>query len=142
MARFLLVDDSQTIRISLKNAIKQAGAPNPTFLEAPTAAQAISEFRTHDPDVVFLDMMLGIGWGGTDVLKVMLAERPEAKIILITSLGRDRPEVVQAISLGAFGHVQKPEKGRDGGLEPPVQREQLAHDLLANLPPLVAVLDP
>jgi ActR/RegA family two-component response regulator len=60
--------------------------------------------------VVFLDMMLddSAHAGGLNALRAMLEERPDARIVLVTALPGEHPDVVKAVSLGAFGHLGKP----------------------------------
>jgi ActR/RegA family two-component response regulator len=95
------------VRLTVKRTIEGIYGKSTIITEAATAAQAVSEFRTSPPDIVFLDMMLADG-SGNDVLRLMLAERPEAKVILLTGLAREHKDVVDAISWGAFSHIQKP----------------------------------
>ncbi|HLE47071.1 MAG TPA: response regulator [Candidatus Thermoplasmatota archaeon] len=108
MRTYLIVDDSATVRITLKAAIAAADTTQPRILEARNAPIAITEFRMNNVDVVFLDMMLGPDMNGRELLQLMLNEKPEQKVILVTGLGRDHPDVVGAVSLGAFSFVQKP----------------------------------
>jgi DNA-binding NtrC family response regulator len=105
--RILVVDDSPTIRLTVRRTIEGMFGRGVQITEAASAAQAISEFRTAPPDIVFLDMMLFDG-SGNEVLRLMLSERPEAKVVLLTGLGKETKEVVDAISWGAFSHIQKP----------------------------------
>lgn len=103
-----MVDDSPTIRLTLKAAIQNAVKSNPRVVEAVDAHSAIDQFFLHNPSVVFLDMMLGQGAGGLDVLNVMLREKPDTRVVLVTALPQSHPDVVAAISLGAFAHIGKP----------------------------------
>lgn len=112
MTRFLVVDDSPTIRMMLVASIRQAtGGPTPA--EAADRAGAIEAFRQQQPEVVFLDLMLAQGEKGTDVLSDILQERPDCKVVVVTALPRDHPEVMAAISHGAFGYLQKPARVSD-----------------------------
>jgi ActR/RegA family two-component response regulator len=38
----------------------------------------------------------------------MLEVNPSTKVVLVTGLASDHPDVVQAIANGAFGYLQKP----------------------------------
>jgi two-component system chemotaxis response regulator CheY len=109
MVKFLLIDDSPTIRLNVKASILKLNKAA-LIVEAADVRQAVSEFRTERPDVVFLDMMLGKE-KGNDVLSLMLKENPGARIVLLTGLPREHAEVVDAISNGAFGYLQKPVRG-------------------------------
>ncbi|HUR64463.1 MAG TPA: response regulator [Candidatus Thermoplasmatota archaeon] len=107
MSRYLLVDDSPTVRLTLAAAIRNARKGVTDVKEAGDAKAALAEFKTHRPDVVFLDMMLP-GDSGLKVLDKMLEANPAAKVVLVTGLASDHPDVVQAIANGAFGYLQKP----------------------------------
>lgn len=108
MARYLIVDDSRTIRLAVGAALKQAGGIRTEVYEAEDTAGALTHFREKKPDIVFLDMMLAQGSKGLDALNAMLEERPDARIVIMTGLAPDHPDVVAAISHGAFAHIQKP----------------------------------
>ncbi|MEA3143014.1 MAG: two-component system, chemotaxis family, chemotaxis protein CheY [Thermoplasmata archaeon] len=107
MSRYLLVDDSPTVRLTLAAAIRNARKGVTDVKEAGDAKAALAEFKTHRPDVVFLDMMLP-GDSGLKVLDKMLEANPAAKVVLVTGLASNHPDVVQAIANGAFGYLQKP----------------------------------
>jgi CheY-like chemotaxis protein len=107
VSRYLLVDDSPTVRLTLAAAIRNARKGVADIKEAGDAKAALTEFAAHRPDVVFLDMMLP-GESGLKVLERMLQSNPSAKIVLVTGLASDHPDIVQAIAGGAFGYLQKP----------------------------------
>ena len=107
MSRYLLVDDSPTVRLTLAAAIRNARKGITDVREAGDAKEALVAFKEHRPDVVFLDMMLP-GDSGLHVLQKMLQANPAAKIVLVTGLASDHPDIVQAIATGAFGYLQKP----------------------------------
>ncbi|MFA5861432.1 MAG: response regulator [Candidatus Thermoplasmatota archaeon] len=69
---------------------------------------AIEEFHKAKFGTVFLDMMLEGQQNWLDVLRGMLKEKPDTRIVLLTALPEDNPSVVSAIGLGAFGHLKKP----------------------------------
>jgi CheY-like chemotaxis protein len=78
-------------------------------VEASEGTSALRLFEEHEPDVVFLDMHLGgEGPNGLDLVRRMLAARPGTNIILVTALGQEHPDVLAALSLGAFGYLRKP----------------------------------
>ena len=107
VARFLLVDDSPTVRLTLAAAIKNAHRGVTEVLEAADGETAIREFEARKPDAVFLDLMLP-KMSGLDVLRKMLDSRPDAKVVIITGLPASDPQVVQGIAAGAFGFISKP----------------------------------
>lgn len=107
MARFLLVDDSPTVRLTLAAAIRNAHRGATEVVEAADGETALKEFQAHAPDAVFLDLMLP-RMSGLDVLRRMLDVRPDARIIIITGLPANDAQVVQSIAAGAFGYIAKP----------------------------------
>jgi two-component system, chemotaxis family, chemotaxis protein CheY len=108
LVKCLVVDDSETVRMMVTNQIQRAKESH-EVLEAADGATALDLFLEQSPDVVFLDMGLGgQGPGGLDLVRRMLAERPGTNIILVTALAQEHPDVLQALSLGAFGYLRKP----------------------------------
>ncbi|MEA3203380.1 MAG: two-component system, chemotaxis family, chemotaxis protein CheY [Thermoplasmata archaeon] len=107
MSKYLLVDDSPTVRLTLAAAIRNARKGVADIKEAGDAKAALAEFTALRPDVVFLDMMLP-GDSGLKVLDKMLQVHPDAKVVLVTGLASTHPDVVQAIANGAFAYLQKP----------------------------------
>jgi CheY-like chemotaxis protein len=111
MRRYLVVDDSVTIRKAMAAAVKQAGGHGSEVVEAADAVQALEAFRKGPYDAIFLDMMLPGGPGGLRVLQAMLQQDHAARIVLVTGLPQDHPEVVEAINHGAFACIPKPVRG-------------------------------
>jgi DNA-binding NtrC family response regulator len=107
VSRYLLVDDSPTVRLTLAAAIRNARKGVVDIKEAGDAKGALAAFGAQHPDVVFLDMMLP-GESGLQILTKMLEIHPGAKVVLVTGLASDHPDVVQAIANGAFAYLQKP----------------------------------
>lgn len=105
--RILVVDDSVTIRMALVAAFRNSSTQRLDIQEAGDATSALRIFKQDLPDIVFLDMLLG-NEKGLDLLRTFLGHRPGARIVLMTGLDRDHPDVIQAISDGAFGYLQKP----------------------------------
>lgn len=107
MTSYLIVDDSPTIRLSLAAAIKRTD-PGAQVGEAADANEAMSIYTKRSFDIIFLDMMLGGGPNGLSLLRSMLAHRPDSIIVIVTGLAADHPDIVTAVSQGAFAHLQKP----------------------------------
>lgn len=108
MAKYLLVDDSPTVRLTLAAAIKQASRGVVEITEAADADSAMKAFKTKKPDAVFLDIMLEEKRDGLDLLKEMLAIDPKARVIFVTGLPATDPKVVKGIQQGAFSYLAKP----------------------------------
>lgn len=122
MRSCLIVDDSETIRLTLAQAIRRARKGVTEVIEASDGASALRKFDESQPDVVFLDMMLpgddlrkvnDEEAGGIRVLREMLQRRPEQHVVVITGLPSSQPDVVDAISLGAVAALRKPVRAED-----------------------------
>jgi DNA-binding NtrC family response regulator len=108
MPAYLVVDDSRPIRIALASALRSVSGPGAQVDDAATHGEAAERFHAREYDTVFLDMMLADGASSVPLLRRMLEQRPQARVILTTGLDREHPEVVAAISDGAFGYLRKP----------------------------------
>jgi len=103
MARLLVVDDEQSMRVMLEARLAKAGhdvevVPNVSGVERALAA---SEF-----DVVITDLRMRTGSDGLDVVSKVKEAQVEAEVILMTAFGSD--DVRQkALELGAYGYVEK-----------------------------------
>lgn len=106
--RYLVVDDSPTVRRHLAYLLKLVGSADLEILEADSAARGLHYFRTQKPSVVFLDMMLPKENDGIILMTAMLKERPDATIVLVTALDQDHASVRSAIAKGAVGYLRKP----------------------------------
>ncbi|HEV8361192.1 MAG TPA: response regulator [Candidatus Thermoplasmatota archaeon] len=102
------MDDSAAIRVRLAATLRRVAQPGSAILEAEDSKSAMAMFQKDKPDIVFLDMVLARGDGGLDTLRKMLDVRPEARIVLLTSLPPDHADMIAAIGLGAAAHVPKP----------------------------------
>lgn len=110
-----MVDDSRTSRMMVAAAVRQASGVGASIQEASTFEEAVAAFERQPPDVVFLDMMLDLtrtgepgGSTGLLALNTILLAKPDARVVLVTALPRDHPDVLEAVSLGAYAHLEKP----------------------------------
>jgi len=103
MARILVVDDEQSMRVMLEARLAKAGhavelAPDMPGVDRVLAA---SEF-----DVVITDLRMKSGRDGLDVVRKVKSAQAEAEVILMTAFGSDDVRR-QALELGAYGYVEK-----------------------------------
>lgn len=111
VTRFLVVDDSPPIRLMLRAAIERLGIPGTTVVEASSPEEAMKACEAGSFDLVFLDMVMGTDPGPTAgllLLGQLLDRDPAMRIVLMTSLAPEHPDVITAIGLGAFAHLRKP----------------------------------
>ncbi len=105
--KLLIVDDDETIRISLKWALSQEYE----IFSASNRAEALEVFERENPCLVTLDLGLppdphGTG-EGLNTLASMVEKNQFAKIVVIT--GQEGRELaIQAIGQGAYDFFEKP----------------------------------
>lgn len=104
MARIMIADDSESIRMVLRD-ILSIGAHECTA-EASNGFEAIEQFKKTFPDIVLLDMAMP-KMDGLDVLKQMMSIRPAARVIMITA-SDDQNTIRDCIKEGASAYILKP----------------------------------
>lgn len=107
MALCLVVDDSPTVRLMISANIRRIKEAH-DVIEANEPEKAMEIFSRDRPDVVFLDMKLGSQMAGLDLLRRMLALKPMTHIVIISGLSPEHPDIVDAMSEGAFAFLRKP----------------------------------
>ena len=96
----LLCDDHAFLRIGLRSMITME--PDMTVVgEAVNGRAAVEQAHILKPDVIIMDIMMP-ELNGAEASKRILAERPETKIIVLTSFGT-APEVNAALACGVIG---------------------------------------
>ncbi len=127
--RYLIVDDSPTVRLTIRQALVHEKVPAELIAEAGSAQAAIEAFDRAPADVVFLDVNLQSGPppapaggqilpiltppparpdGGNDVARNLTAKNPRLMVIVCTGNPPDDPRVRELIQNGAFQLLQKP----------------------------------
>lgn len=102
--RLLIVDDHVMIRLGM--AALMADEPDIEIVgEACNGSEAITLFEKLLPDVTVMDGMLP-DIHGVEVIRVILAKHPGARIILV-SINESAEDIHRAIEAGAAGYVSK-----------------------------------
>src|SRR2546421_2021401 len=103
MARLLVVDDEQSMRVMLEARLAKAGHAVEVASDLPGVERALaaSEF-----DAVITDLRMRTGEDGLRVVRKVKDAQAEVEVILMTAFGSD--DVRQkALELGAYGYVEK-----------------------------------
>ncbi|RLG20992.1 sigma-54-dependent Fis family transcriptional regulator [Candidatus Micrarchaeota archaeon] len=99
----LIVDDEELIRMSLADALVDAGY---NVLQAQSGEHALAVLEEKAIDVMILDLVLP-GIGGFELLKKLKEKFPEVQVIVITAFSSIET-AVESIKLGAFDYLPKP----------------------------------
>ncbi|NUR86329.1 MAG: response regulator transcription factor, partial [Nonomuraea sp.] len=73
--------------------------------EAATGDEAVRQARTTEPDVILMDIRMP-GMDGIEATRRVLAERPETKVVILTTFDTDE-HVFAALRAGASGFLTK-----------------------------------
>ncbi|MBS2021226.1 MAG: sigma-54-dependent Fis family transcriptional regulator [Deltaproteobacteria bacterium] len=101
-ANVLIVDDNPSIRQTVEAIVRAAGM-KPTVADSGEAA--LETLRTAPVDIVLLDVQMP-GMSGLEVLKIARERHPDVGILMLSVL-KDLPVVVEAMRLGAVDYVTK-----------------------------------
>ena len=102
--RLLVVDDHFTVRMGLTASINMESDME-VVAEASTFQQTIKVYRQCQPDVVLLDYRLP-GAGGIEILEALMAEFPDARVIIFSSYSGDE-NIHRAMQSGARAYLLK-----------------------------------
>ena len=103
-ARILIVDDALLVREMLRDILTEGGFE--VVGEARDGIAALERFRVLEPDLVVLDIVMPRK-SGVDALAELIAERPDAKVLICSALGQEAL-IEEARSAGALGFIVKP----------------------------------
>lgn len=103
MATILVVDDSSFARKRLKQTFENAG--HTVVGSAANGEQALSLYSQLQPEVVTLDYLM-VGKDGMQVLKEIIDQDPNARVIVISGSGNHAIES-EFLSAGAMVYVEK-----------------------------------
>ena len=103
MARLLVVDDEQSMRVMLEARLAKAGHAVEVASDVPGVERALaaSEF-----DAVITHLRMRTGEEGLRVLRKVKDAQGEVDVILMTAFGSDHVRQ-KALELGAYGYVEK-----------------------------------
>lgn len=102
--RVLIVDDAVVMRMMIKGILSKNGYE--VVGEAQNGAEAVEKYAALEPDLVTMDMVMP-EMDGISAVKQIVANHPDARIIMCTSMGQ-QALVVEAIQAGAKSFITKP----------------------------------
>jgi DNA-binding NarL/FixJ family response regulator len=108
--RILTVDDHALLRKGIA-ALVSAEPDMRLVAEASNGAEAIREFKKHQPDVTLMDLQMA-GMSGIEATIAIRGDFPNARIIVITTYPGD-VQVVRALRAGARAYLLKDQVNTD-----------------------------
>ncbi len=103
-AKILVVDDEETIRLTVSAALKKRGFETTTAADARQALRALSQTKF---DMAILDLKLPGGMDGVGLLTEIRAHSPETLTMMISAHATLDSAIV-ALRQGAFDYLLKP----------------------------------
>ncbi len=110
MIKVLLIDDHEMVRIGVSAYL--SSLPDIDVAgEAGTGEEGVSLALSLRPDIILMDLVMP-GMDGIEATKRIMAEWPEAKIIIVTSFIDDE-KVYPALEAGAISYMLKTSKASE-----------------------------
>lgn len=105
--RVLLADGSTFMRVMLRNALETLSIEVVSI--AKNAEEAVDGYTETRPDLALIDLGLGPGMGGIEVVRALVKEDPAAAIIGLVPEHMDDPDlIVEAVRAGVGAYIRKP----------------------------------
>ena len=102
--RVLVVDDDKLVAVSLKTILEADGEITVVGL-GEAGDDAIRLYREQHPDILLMDIRMS-PMSGLEASEEILKEKPEAKILLLTTFSDDE-YIVKALKCGVKGSILK-----------------------------------
>ncbi len=106
MRRVLIVDDSISVARQLEKILTGSGEFQPCG-HARNGLEALKMHQTEKPHLILMDMNMPM-MDGLTTLRNLMALDPEAKVVMVTSLGGVGDKYTQALKFGARSVISKP----------------------------------
>lgn len=104
MLKLMVVDDSLVIREKITQILQ-----NEDFELVGTAKnglEAVEQFKLHKPQVMTLDITMPL-MDGLETIQAIMDIDDSVRVLVISALA-DKPTLIQAMKLGAYGFLCKP----------------------------------
>ena len=105
MARVLVVDDEENIRLVLRTLLRKHGYE---VAVAASGEAALEEESTFSPDFILADVRMG-GMSGIELTRALVTRGSEATVIVMSAFG-SVDLALEAMKAGAYDYVSKPFK--------------------------------
>jgi two-component system chemotaxis response regulator CheY len=102
--KILICDDSMTVRKKLVQSI--LAVQSCEVIEANNGEVAVEAYKTHKPDLVFMDIMMPVK-DGLEALAEIILDDPSANVVMLSSVGT-KSNLQTALKVGAVDFIQKP----------------------------------
>jgi NarL family two-component system response regulator LiaR len=128
--RALIADDHAVVRQGLRTFLELQDDIE-VVADVAEGAAAVELTLERGPDVVLMDLVMP-GIGGVEAIRIIREQRPEVRVLVLTSFGEDE-QIFPAVSAGAAGYLLK-----DVQPQELVRAIRAAHEGEALLHPAVA----
>ena len=108
--RVLLVDDHEIMRDGLREVLQRSGAFD-VVGEAGDGETAVRVAQSTKPDVVIMDVMMPVK-SGIDACRDITETLPSTRVLILTA-SSEEDAVMEALTAGAVGYLQKYSGKRD-----------------------------
>ncbi|QQZ08973.1 response regulator [Heyndrickxia vini] len=102
--KVLICDDSVLIRKKLRGILEKCRCEK--VLEAENGNMAVEIVKAHNPDLVFMDIVMP-DKDGIEALKEIMEVNSKAKVVMASSVGTNQ-HLKKALEFGAYDFIQKP----------------------------------
>lgn len=102
--KILICDDSLLTRKQFKDLLLSNGYSQ--VFEATNGQEAIDKYKIHNPNIVFMDIVMPVKTGVEAVSEILEYDK-NAKIVMSSSSGT-KTHLKKSIDAGAFDFIQKP----------------------------------
>jgi two-component system NarL family response regulator len=128
--RVLIVEDHNVVRQGLVALLKVVDGLD-VVGEAADGADAIAQFRKHQPDITLVDLRLP-RMSGVDVIQRVRMETPGARFIVLTTYDGDE-DIYRALKAGAKAYLLKGMTSEDL-----ISTIRTVHEGKSHIPPAIA----
>lgn len=102
--KILICDDSLLARKNLRETLKTLNCKN--IIEVTDGQAAVDTYKSENPDIVFLDIVMPVKDGITAVKEICEYDK-DAYVVMVSSVGT-QSHLKEAIKAGACDFMQKP----------------------------------